>query len=66
MDEATTAGAMGRVPTPVDTLALRGAAPDLLAAGLEMDEATTAAVDRTEADRWMRRPCPPSFSSDVD
>ena len=68
MDEATTAGAMGRVPTPADALALRGAAPDLLDAGLEMDEATLAAafratadaVDGAEAGGWTRRPYPPS------
>ena len=53
MDEATTADAMGRVPTLADTLALRGAASAvsaLLDAGLEMDEATTAAVFRATAD----------------
>ena len=69
MDEATTAGAMRRVPPLADTLALRvvaSAVSAFLNAGLEMDEATTAAVfratadvvDRTEADRWTRRPCP--------
>ena len=58
MDEASTAGAMGRVPTPADSLSLRGAASGLFYAGLEMDEATTAAaflatayaVDRAEAE----------------
>ena len=58
MDEASTAGAMGRVPAPADSLSLRGATPDLLDTGFEMDEATTAAafqatadaVDRTKAD----------------
>ena len=42
----------------------------LLDAGFEMDEAMTAAafrataeaVDRTEADRWTHRPCPPSLT----
>ena len=51
MDEATTAGAMGRVPIPADALALRGAAPDLLDAGLEMDEAKTAAGFRATGGR---------------
>ena len=58
MDEATTASAMGRVPTTTHALALRWAASTLLDAGLEMDKTTTAAafratadaVDRTEAD----------------
>ena len=53
MDKATTAGAMGRGPTLADTLALRGAASAvsaLLDAGLEMDEATTAAAFRATAD----------------
>ena len=43
MDESTAAGAMGRVPIPADALALHRAASPLLDAGLEMDEATTAA-----------------------
>ena len=68
MDKATTAGAMGRVPIPVDALALLGAVSDLLVMGLEVDEATTAAafratadaVDHTEADRWTQRPYLPS------
>ena len=65
MDEATTAGAMGRVPTPAAALALCGAALNLLATGLEMEEATTAAafgstadtVYRAEADGCTQRPC---------
>ena len=68
MDEALTAGAMGRVPTPADSLSLRGAASALFDAGLEMDEATTAAtfratadsVNRAEAEGWMGPPYPPS------
>ena len=67
------AGAMGRVLTPADALALRGAASSvstLLDAGLEMDEVTTAvafratadAVERVKVDRWMQRPCPPSLT----
>ena len=66
-----TAGAMGCVPFPADTLALRGAVSAvsaLLNVGLEMDKATTAAafratadaVDGAEADGWTRRPYPPS------
>ena len=43
MEKSTEAGAMGRVPTPADALALHGAASPLLDAGLEMDEATTVA-----------------------
>ena len=53
MDEATTAGAMGCVPTPAKALALHGAASAvsaLLNAGLEMDEATTAAAFRAMVD----------------
>ena len=53
MDKATTADSMGRGPTLADTLALRGAASDvslLLHAGLEMDEATTAAAFLATAD----------------
>ena len=68
MDKASTAGAMGRVPTPADSLSLRGAASVLFDAGIKMDEATTAAafpatadaVDGAEADGWTRRPYPPS------
>ena len=43
MDEAMTASALRRVPTPTYTLALCGAASTFLDAGLEMDDATTAA-----------------------
>ena len=53
IDEATTVGAMGRVPSPADALALRWAASAVSAfldAGLEMDDATTAAVFRAMAD----------------
>ena len=49
MDEATTAGAIGRVPTPADVLALRWAASALLYADLEMDEATTAVAQKAAA-----------------
>ena len=42
MNDATTSGPVGCVPTPFDALALRGASPNLLTAILEMDEATTA------------------------
>ena len=52
MGEATTAGAMGCVPSPVDALVLRGAASAvsaLLDVGLEMDDgsgdAAAAAAD---------------------
>ena len=73
MDEATTAGAMGCVPSPADALALRGAASTvsaLLDMGLEMDEATTAAafrakadaVDGNKADGWTQRQYPPSLT----
>ena len=47
MDEATTAGAMGRVPTPADTLALRGAAlavSALIDADLKIDDVVGAAA----------------------
>ena len=47
MEEATTAGAMGRNPTSADTLALRGTASAvsaLLYAGLEMDDGVGAAA----------------------
>ena len=47
MDEATTAGAMRRVPTPADVLALSWAVSAVSApldAGLEMDKATKAAA----------------------
>ena len=50
MDEVSTAGAMGHVPTPAESLPLRGAASALLDAGIEMDEATTAAVFRATVD----------------
>ena len=50
MDESTAAGAMGRVPTRADALALHRAASPLLDAGLEMDEATTAAAFRATVD----------------
>ena len=71
MDEVTTAGAMGHVLTPADTVALRGAAlavSALLDANLEMDDATPTAaflatgdaVDGAEADGWTRRPYLPS------
>ena len=59
MDEATTAGAMGRVPNPTNTLTLRGAAlavSALLDAGLVTDEATTAAPFRATADGKCGRP----------
>ena len=53
MDEATTVGAMGRVSTPADTLALRGTAlavSALLNAGLEIEDgagdAAAAAADK--------------------
>ena len=52
MDEATTAGAMGRVPTPAYALSLRGAVSVLLDAGLEPYAATTAAAFRTSI--WTR------------
>ena len=51
MDEATTAGAMGCVPTPSDALALRGAASAvsaLLDAGLKMDDGAGAAAAADE------------------
>ena len=47
MDEASTAGAMRRVPTPADVLALSWAVSAVSApldAGLEMDKATKAAA----------------------
>ena len=50
MDEASIAGAMGRVPTPPASISLRGAASVLLDAGVKMDEATTAAAFRVTAD----------------
>ena len=56
MDEATTASAMGRVPTPTYTLALRGAASTLLDVGLEMYEVTMAAP--FQASRWTRQQQP--------